>query len=250
MLDEISISTSAVPESVDGLSSTFDENSLSTMPAPESMNGPSTRRSLHKRRRDEPRSLYGLPFRGAQRKGPKRARIAYNDPDSLDRASSEPAPITFTPLVAELLAQMRRNDSGATGEQPTDTELFARLRCGHSGASRATGQRPRSNTVPLTNTVSENGQFLAQNAPCGHLSSSPQPLTLEPECLQKVLIEIEVKVRHSTPRERAPERGPTFSFAVIIMVLPNRSTDTIHINQEIPNRTPLTPATPDRRGAC
>ena len=75
----------------------------------------------------------------------------------------------------------------------------------------ATRQRPSSNVAPPTSTASEN-EFLAQDAPRGHLTSSP-----EPESVQRVVIEIEVKVKHSV-RKRAPEGVPMICFPVIIML--------------------------------
>ena len=90
------------------------------------------------------------------------------------------APVTVTPLLAELYTQKHCD-------------------------RYAPGQRPKSKVVPSTNTVLKNGQFLVQNAPHGH-----------PEVVSVEKIDIDITIRESSCRERADNDVPTFSFDVMV----------------------------------
>ena len=215
-----------------------DENSLPTSVPPKSMNGPSRQWSPHvsnKRKRDsETRSLIGLQLREAQEKvEQKRAKIAARVP-AVAPGNARPASAPVTSL-ADLYAQMRR-DSGVSGQKST------------------------SAVVPSTNTVPGKGRILnsrAQNAPRGRSTSSPDPIAINGDDQEIVLLKripgsprelasfkpetppihsqssLKDKSKKSTPKSAATDGVPKLSFAVVVPSPPKHSTyKQTHVERE------------------
>ena len=215
-----------------------DENSLPTSVPQKSMNGPSRQWSPHvsnKRKRDsETRSLIGLQLREAQEKvEQKRAKIAARVP-AVAPGNARPASAPVTSL-ADLYAQMRR-DSGVSGQKST------------------------SDVVPFTNTVPGKGRILnsrAQNAPRGRSTSSPDPIAINGDDQEIVLLKhipgsprelasfkpetppihsqssLKDKSKKSTQKSPATDGVPKLSFAVVVPSPPKHSTyKKTHVERE------------------